>query len=84
MPPRRPSFDTLVSLRATLQKLETEVPPADYAGLKSRLLNRIAELELKQVLADQASTETPAAPMASMAPQVPLDSGSRKKMPTQS
>ena len=84
MSPRRPSFDTLVSLRATLQKLETEVPPAEYASLKSRLLNRIAELELRQVLADQTSTDTRSAPMASMAPRGSTASGSRKKMPTES
>jgi hypothetical protein len=82
MSPRRPSFDTLVSLRATLQKLETEVPSAEYASLKRRLLNRIAELELKQALADQASTESPAAPMASMAPQGSKVSG--KKLPSES
>ena len=84
MSPRRPRFDTLVSLRATLQKLGAELPSADYAGLKSRLLNRIADLELKQALADQASTDTPPAPMASMAPRGSTVSGSRKKMSTES
>ena len=84
MSPRRPSFDTLVSLRATLQKLETEVSSADYASLKRRLLNRIAELELRQALAEQAGTNMPTAPMASMAPQASTVSGSSKKLPTES
>jgi len=84
MSPRRPSFDTLMSLRATLQKLETELPCAEYASLKTRILNRIAELELKQALGDQASTDTAPAPMASMTLRTSTGSGSRKKMPTQS
>jgi hypothetical protein len=84
MSPRRPSFDTLISLRATLQKLETEDPSADYASLKRRLINRIAELELRQALAEQASTNTPPAPMASMASQDSAINGLRKKLPTES
>jgi hypothetical protein len=62
--------------------LETEVPSAEYASLKRRLLNRIADLELRQALADQAGTHTPPAPMAAMAPQGSKLSG--KKLPSES
>jgi len=50
----RPHFNTLESLRATLQKLEQSSDPgqdeASMAELKRVLLNRIADLELSQTL----------------------------------
>lgn len=50
----RPTLETLESLRATLAKLEqTEAVPDDsksISELKRVLLNRIADLELAQIL----------------------------------
>jgi hypothetical protein len=81
MSPRRPRPDTLLSLRATLQRLELHVSAEDYADLKHRVLNRIADLELKQALADQAPT-APLVSEASIETQPSTAADSQSKSPT--
>jgi len=53
----RPTYETLESLRVTLQKLEQTTDPAsdgqDVTELKQILLNRIGELEALQALQPQ-------------------------------
>jgi len=65
MPRRRPTPETIDSLRAILRKLEeTDSPdqdPKSISELKRVLLNRIADLELSQILetTDVATDKAP-------------------------
>ena len=68
MPRNRPTLETLESLRATLLKLEqTDAAPDDaksISELKRVLLNRIADLELTQILekTTDGATDKPVQP----------------------
>jgi hypothetical protein len=90
----RPHFNTLESLRTTLQKLEqssdSDQDEASMAELKRVLLNRIADLELSQALERTAEiTAEPPLPSELVPPTLaaeadpsptPLDSAALEKL----
>lgn len=78
MPGRRPTPETLESLRATLLKLEqTDDPPEapkSISELKRILLNRIAELEILQALeTSDAATDKPPEPAELVPPPLTIE-----------
>ena len=87
VPRRRPTLETLESLQATLRKLEeTDSPgqdPKSISELKRVLLNRIADLELAQILettdaeTDKAPAPAELVPPPSTLEEAPLDGSSR-------